>query len=282
MSGKLYVVVFGCLLTVAVLWNLPAPAVERIKAGARDNLTPFQSIFTTVDRQARSAWWYVAGVWGAAGTRQALLVEIASLKQALWRLRDIDTENRQLRELVGFKARRPEQLLIAEVVARGDTTGWWQSLTLNRGTLDGVRTDMPVLSAAGLVGRTAAVSRNTCEVLLLSDPALQVSCRVGEDSAFGILRGRGVSLGGDPRLTMLYTAPAGDIRYLSTDKTVREGDPVVTSGLGGVYPSGIPVGRVTAVRLDSSQLFMTATVEPVADLAGVHYAFIMLKHGTAP
>lgn len=277
MSGKLYVVVFGCLLMVAVLLNLPAPVVERVKASARDNLTPFLGVFTTVERHVRAFGWSVAGLWEAPGTHETLLSEVASLKQELWRLQGLETENRQLRQLVGFKQGHAERLLIAEVVARGDATGWWQSLTLNRGSEDGVRVDMPVLTAVGLVGRTSSVSRYTCEVLLLSDPALQVSCRVGAEAAFGVLRGHGVSTGGDARMTMLYAAPSGDIRYLPTDKTVREGDPVVTSGLGGIYPSGIPVGRVATVRLDSSQLFMTATVTPAADLSGLHYVFIMFK-----
>lgn len=277
MSGKQYVILVGCLVAVAVLLNLPIPAALQVKAAMRDNLTPFSSVVTYVERHARGVWWYLSAAWQAPESEQSLRAENAELQREIWRLRELGEENRQLREMAAFRQQRPERLLIAEVVSRGDTVGWWHSVRLNRGTAEGVRLDLPVLTARGLVGRTAAVSQHTCDVLLMTDPAVQISCRVGQDNAFGILRGLGVSMSGDPRLAMLFAAPPAEIEYLSAEKAVREGDSVVTSGLGGVYPGGILVGRVESVRLDSSQLFMKATVTPAADLASLHYVFIMLK-----
>ncbi len=281
MAGKRYVVGVAVLVAVAVLFNLPPSPAARVKAEVRDSLAPFQNLFTAVERQLRGMAWYVAGAWQAPGTERDLRFQIATLRQELWRLRELESENRHLRQLAGFKQQHPERLLVAEVTARGDTSGWWHTVRLNRGTADGVALDQPVLTAEGLVGRTIAVSAHTCEVLLLSDPGFQVSCRVGRDAAFGILRGRGVSPGGEARLAMFYGAPPADLQYLSTTTTVAEGDLVVTSGLGGVYPSGIPVGRVSGVRLDPSQLYMTATVQPTADLGSLYYVFILIKRDVA-
>lgn len=264
---------------MVVLVNLPSPEVLTAKSSVRDNLTPFQGAVSYLSRQFRGMGWYLSGVWHASESEQNLRAENAQLRRDIWRLRRMEDENRELRKMVDFKQQRPERLLIAEVIARGDSLGWWQTVRLNRGTADGVRPDLPVLTPQGLVGRTSLVSEHTCEVLLITDPASQVSCRVGQGGSFGILKGEGISFGGDPKLAMLYSAAATKVEFLSTEQNVAEGDEVATAGLGGVYPAGIPVGRVKSVRLDPSQLYMNAAVTPLADLQGLYYVFVILTRG---
>ena len=279
MSGKPYVVVIGLLLAVVILLNLPPAEALRAKAGLRDNLTPFQSVTTLLLRQLRSVGWYIADAWQAPDTERRLRTENAELKREIWRLQTLEGENATLRELADFKRQRHERLLVGEVVARGDASGWWQTVRLNRGRSDGLRPDLAVMTGRGLVGRTTEVSQHTCEVLLITDPTSQVACRAGRGGAFGILGGGGVTFSGDPRLAMLYTASAMEVEYLPVGAAVAKGDAVMTSGLGGIFPEGIPVGTIESVRLDASQLYMNASVTPVADLRALHYVFIVLPGG---
>ncbi len=280
MSGKQYVVIIGVLLVVLVLFNLPAPEALRAKASVHDNLSPVQEAVTYVLRQMRGVGWTIAGAWHAPETQQALLTENVELRRELWRARGMQAENAMLREMAGMRQQRKERMLLGEVVARGDATGWWQTIRVNRGTRDGVRPDLPVFTNRGLVGRTTTVADRSCEVLLITDPNSQVSCRVGASGATGILRGEGLSFMGDPKLAVLQTAPGAKLEYLPAERAVPEGEEVYTSGLGGVFPEGLLVGRVRSVRLDPSQLFMVATVTPDADLTAVHYVFIMLTVAT--
>lgn len=281
MSGKQYVVVISLLLVILVLLNLPPPEALRVKAAVRDNLTPFESLVTFVSRQMRGVGWYVSGLWNSPQSEQALRAENVELRRELWRLRGMQEENAALRAMAGVKQQRKERLLLAEVVARGDATGWWQTVRVNRGLRDGVRPDLPVLTSRGLVGRTTTVAAQSCEVLLITDPTSQISCRVGQAGTFGILRGGGVSFGGDPRLAMLQNAPATMLEYLPADQPAAQGDEVFTSGLGGIYPGGIPIGWISSVRLDPSQLYTVASVKPAAELGALHYVFIMLTPGGA-
>ena len=279
MSGKPYVVVIGLLLAVVILLNLPPAEALRAKAGVRDNLTPFQGVVTRLLRQVRGVGWYLADAWQAPDTERRLRTENAELKRELWRMRTLQDENATLRELAEFRQGRRERLLVGEVIARGDASGWWHTVRLNRGRSDGLRPDLAVLTGRGLVGRTTVVSQFTCEVLLITDPTSQVACRAGRAGAFGVLGGGGVTFSGDPQLAMLYTAPSMEVEFLPVGASVAKGDDVVTSGLGGVFPEGIPVGKIESVRLDASQLYMNASVVPAADLRALRYVFVMLTGG---
>ncbi|MDA0576513.1 MAG: rod shape-determining protein MreC [Verrucomicrobia bacterium] len=275
MSGKQYVVVISVLLMILVLFNLPAPEALRAKSVVHENLSPFQSVLVYLSRQARGLGWYLSNAWNAPQSEQALRAENAELQREVWRMHGMRAENEQLRELAGMKQQRKERLLLGEVIARGDVMGWWQTVRINRGARDGVRPDMAVFTSRGLVGRTTTVAESSCEVLLITDPTSQVSCRVGMGGATGILRGEGVTFTGDPRLAMLQNVPGAKMEYLPAERAAPEGEEVFTSGLGGTFPEGLPVGRIRAVRMDPSQLYMVASIEPAANLRGLQYVFII-------
>jgi rod shape-determining protein MreC len=267
------------LLAVLVLLNLPLPAELRIKVGARDNLSPFHAAFSFVSTKVRGLGWYVAGAWRADGTRSDLLTEIAELKREVWQMHTIEEENEALRDLVGMGRERPDRLILAEIVARGDASGWWQTVRLNRGSEDGIEANLAVVTPRGLVGKTRVVSRKTTEVLLITDPGSRVACRLRRSSAFGVVEGGGVSAGGKGHLEVLYSVDPIRMKYLTSEQAISSGEEVITSGLGGVYPEGIPVGRIKGARLDRSRLYHTAEVLPSADLRRMRYVFVIVPNG---
>jgi len=144
--------------------------------------------------------------------------------------------------------------------------GWWQIIRLNKGSSHGISENLAVVSMDGLVGKTVAVSRNTADVLLLSDPSCRVSSRLIRSGSFGIVSGRGPSWQGQVFCRM---------EFIHKNDEVQPGDEVVTSGLGGVFPPNIPIGYIDRVSMDTSGLYQRADVITRADLSSLRYVFVM-------
>ncbi|MDI6812517.1 MAG: rod shape-determining protein MreC [Desulfitobacteriaceae bacterium] len=162
------------------------------------------------------------------------------------------------------------KMLGATIINR-NPTAWYQTLTINRGSDDGIRVDAPVIAHLGLVGKVIAVTPKTSEVLLITDGEGQVSALVRGSSGegtFGIVQGtyqRGSRLTASGHLQMLFRR----------DDNVNAGDLVLTSGWGGVYPKDIPVGKVTEVQLDKSGLLKTAYIEPLVNFDNLEEVYIL-------
>jgi rod shape-determining protein MreC len=262
------------ILGVVALLNLPPILARRIKAGAADNLSPFQSAAAFLQHHLRRA--PKPGTDGALD-RTSLLEEIASLRAAVRRGEALQAENARLRSLLGFQRAQPMRLVLGEVIARGDTTGWWRTVRINRGSADGVQPNRAVMNLDGVVGRTTAVSRHTADVLLLTDPNSRIACKAPRTGALGIVVGAGVKPGGAECLDILLAPEPCRMEYVSKNAALDPDDVVVTSGLGGVYPEGLPVGRIADAELDKSRLFQRATVIPAARLGALRYLFVVAE-----
>lgn len=272
-------IIWLALLAAVLLLNLPLPGVLRVRAHSRDSLAPFQNFMTLFMHKVRLMGRFVMDARLVAEERAQMLMELAALRARVRDLEDLQVENNELRERLGFAESSRHELIFCRVIGRNDTTGWWQTLRLNRGAAHGVRPMMAVVVPGGLVGKTTDVSDWTCDVLLITDPNCRVPCRTARVGAFGILRGEGVSISGKERLEMLYPAEPCRMDYIPMEKQVQQGDDVVTSGLGGGFPAGLSVGRVRRVHLDPSGLYQRAEVEPVANLRTLRYAFILAEPG---
>jgi rod shape-determining protein MreC len=209
--------------------------------------------------------------------KEALLAENAELRYENQSLRILERENNEFRRLLGFQKRQGRKLVLCEVLSRGDSSGWWQIITLSRGSDSGIRNDMAVVTADGLVGRTQTVSRQSCDVLLITDPNCKVACRLVRGGAFGIVRGKGVSIMGDPKLEMLGHVQPLQMDYVPRDTVLKAGVFVETSGLGGVYPEGLSVGRVIGISRDRSGLYQRVALQPSAALGALKYVFVVVN-----
>lgn len=277
MPRKGHVIGLLLVLAVVVLLNVPLPTGQRIKGSARDNVAPFQNGLSLLVNRV----WEAAALFGSAVTgadeRKAMLEEIAGLQAQIWRLKIHEQDNRELRKLVGFQERQSRRLLLCEVVARGDTTGWWQKIRLNRGSAHGIATDRAVITTDGLVGRTVAVSRYTADVLLVTDPNCRVACKLADTGAFGIVTGAGPAVAGETRLDMLYAVRPCRMDYIPKNQDVVKNMEVVTSGLGGVYPEGFLLGHVADIHDDPDKLYRRAEIVPAADMYALQYVFVVME-----
>lgn len=264
-------------LIVVVLLNLPLSARIAVRAGIHDVNAPFQNNMSLVTHYLRSVFSVFGHANRVALERQQLEAKIAELQSRLLQLEQFEDENRTLRQQLGFAVLSPRKLLLCEVIERGDLTGWWHTLRLNKGSDAGVHDGMAVISTEGLVGRVTAVSSKTCDVLLIVDPTCKVACKVVRNGAFGIMQGAGIAINGDVSLEMLAAVKPCVLDYISTEHELRPNDVVLTSGLGNVFPEGLPVGRLSEVQRDPSGLYQQAKVIPSADIDRLKYAFVVLE-----
>ena len=267
--------VWMVILGTVVLLNLPLPASMRVKSAASDNFATFQNGMSLAIHRLGEWGSLLADLKAKEDERTELLAKVAVLEDQVRHLEDQSRQNDTLREQLGFAKASDRKLVLCRVVFRGDTSGWWQTVRLNRGAKDGIRSDMAVITPDGLVGKTTSVSPRSCEVLLMTDPNCKVSCRVARTGAFGIVRGAGVSLGGKEYAEMLCAARPFRMEYVSKEEDVQGGDEIVTTGLGGVFPEGLRVGRVVRSRVDTSGLYQHADIMPAADMASLRHVFVV-------
>lgn len=277
MRGKRYFVIIALVAVFLVVLNLPDTVTRPLRTSAREVLSPYQAGITHFLQEIGSFFKTIKNSreWAATCYRQE--GEIALLKREIRLLEVMGRENADLRRLLDFSRRSRDPLIAAEVIAREDSGGWWQTIRLNKGSGNGIQEDQAVIAVEGLVGRTVAVTPNTCDVLLISDRNSKVSIRIAATGTFGILRGGGMSPRGFPQLDLLHPLMPMVVDYLHKDVVLTVGDEVLTAGLGGVFPPDIPVGTVHRVYPDSSGLYQHAEVVPAADLSRLRWVFIVKR-----
>ncbi len=261
----------GLLALLLVLLNLPGAASRGVKAAVREALAPLHALVSGATLRLRETGATLRGLGGLVSENRAMAEELLRLRDETRTLRALERENAELRALLGFAPGTAYGLVPSEVIAR-DVSGWWKTVRLGVGRRDGVRPDQAVVTAEGLAGRTVDVSASTADVLLISDPTCRVAARLPRTGAFGVVSGRGVRR--DGRVICR-------IDFINRNVPVRAGDEVVTSGLGGVFPAGIPIGIVEEVARDPSGLYQYASIRPRAGVGLLRHAFVIVESAEA-
>lgn len=192
----------------------------------------------------------------------SLKKEIAPLRQKLSEYEEVFRENERLNKLLSFKDKTTFSTKTAQVIGR-DPSNWLSILIIDKGKKDGLETGMPVISDVSLVGKIVEVGRATSRVLLINDPNFKVAALIQESRDEGIISG---SIGGACRMY-----------FLSLDSEVKVNDIVVTSGLGGVFPKGLLIGRVIDIDLDSTGLMKNCSIRPATNLSRLEEVLIIFK-----
>lgn len=148
----------------------------------------------------------------------------------------------------------------ARIIGR-DTLGRVKLLIINKGSTDGLKENFPVITHRGLVGRVVRVSRFASKVLMITDVRSAVDAVVQETR--------------DQLVASGSNTPSLEVRYLSVGSDVTEGERVISSGLGGVYPKGLLIGVLSNIRKDGPSLFLSAHLEPAVDLNGIEEVLVL-------
>jgi rod shape-determining protein MreC len=226
---------------------------------------PFETAGEFVTRPLRAVGSWVSSL-GISRAEVALLKrQNAELKTRNAELEEARQENERLRSLVKFVEARGLESLGARVIARA-ANSWEGMITIDRGTAEGVEAGMPVIGDAGLLGQVVEAAKHSSRVRLITDQRSGVAALVQRTRVEGIVHG---SI--DRSLTL---------DFVSRDSSLRVGDVVITSGMGGVYPKGLVIGEVTAVRQQPNTLPPMVSVQPTAQLSNIEEVLVLV--GAAP
>lgn len=223
---------------------------------------PFQKLIKQTIGITESLWLKYFDLIGVRNENALLKREIDTLRVENYRYRELLTTNRRLQKLLQFKNTINWPVLAVQVIGR-DPTGWFKSVLIDKGKKSGLKINMPVVNAGGVVGRLVSVSPNYAKVLLIIDQNSAVDCIIQRSRDKGIVKGL------SPKIC--------ELDYVLKTSDVVIGDMVVTSGLGRVFPKGIPVGEVIEVEDISGELFKAIKIRPMVDFSKLEELLVILK-----
>ncbi|MEW6031146.1 MAG: rod shape-determining protein MreC [Chloroflexota bacterium] len=190
-----------------------------------------------------------------------LEAEVARLQAQVIELQQKVTDTEILAALVDFSRANPESSYMAASVIGRDPSPFLHYVIIDRGSDDGVRRGMPVVTSQGLVGRVDAVIADAARVQLITDPGSAINVRLQNSETEAVLNG---SVTGDLSLDLI-----------PQDVAIEEADIVLTSGLGGGYPADLIIGQVVNIQKREADLFQHASVQPVVDFTRLEIVLII-------
>lgn len=223
-------------------------------------VSPFIKVTAATIHGVTSIWQDYVDLRTLREENKRLQFEASTLKRRLDQLQEQALETQRLQRLLAMRDSSQAEFLTARVVGK-DATNWFKTILLDCGSMQGVRRNQPVLAPNGLVGRVVEVTPTSARVQLFTDPVSAVGGLIQRTRVTGIVSG---NLGAGAR-----------VRYLPLMGDVVVGEEVVTSGMGGVFPKGIPIGRIATVERKSGALFQEATLTPAVDLSRLEEVLIL-------
>jgi len=254
------------VLAAVLILSLPSSATSHLKLA-------IGSLFLPLFGLANAGQQLPADLADSALPRRELLREIDNYRRENQQLKvqelqaqAAERENEQFRDFYGWEKQQPWKLKLARVITR-DPANWWRTVEIGVGSSDGITPNLPVLTADGLVGRISSVGLTRSQVILIGDPNCRVSVLV-EDTAqdTGILSASGP-----------LDSSLADLTYLSSSANLKSGQRVVTSGIGGIFPKGIPVGQVVDARQVEFGLYTQARVRLNVNLGALEDVWVLMQ-----
>lgn len=258
-----YIALGAVVLVTLILLNLPNHTTARLKVAISSLFLPLFGLANSSDQLANKAG-------DAITTRSELLKQNETLRNQMQELRlqamqaqEITRENARLRQNVGWKETKPWKMKLAKVVLH-DPANWWRTVQIDKGRLDGVTNNLPVMTVDGLVGRISSVGPATSTVVLIGDRDCKVAAQVTETGDTGVIGA-----------TDLADNSLATLGFLKPNAKLTPGDHVITSGQGGIFPAGIPIGKIADSRQIDSGLSAEARVKLSANLGSLDEVWVV-------
>lgn len=277
----------GLLLALLILTNLQLPFTIRIKEALGDGFIPFLEFSSRTQGSLEFLVHRFKGYTDLQAENTELGKRVSELSLRVAEFGELEHKSRRLEAMLDFKVRSQLKLVSARVIGH-DPSNWWKAVLVDRGSLDGIRRDMPVLTVEGLVGKIIDVREHDAQVLLIVDENCRVSGWMSKSALYGIVHGniQAGNAGSQCKMT-IFDRRAG----------VKMNDLVFTSGLGeisgvgAIFPKGIPIGTVSSVLpisqdLSKGALYKEVGISLAVDLSGLDEVFIdvgtSLSHDMKP
>ncbi|MDE3226848.1 MAG: rod shape-determining protein MreC [Nitrospirota bacterium] len=253
-SGTRRVMLLLCVLVLSLVFVLPKQSrtlLQSIGQPLAQLLSLPLTVFASLDRGVQEVWNGYVALYQVSEENRQLRHELQVLRGRNNELRELGVAGQRLAAVLALKERLKAKTVAAQIIGR-DATNWYQSIVLDKGARDGIGVEMGVMAPDGAVGRVVKVTPFTSMVLLITDPNNAVTGLIQRTRDEGIVEGTA-----DGRARM---------KYIPLLATLQSGDVVVTSGLTGGFPRGIPMGTITRIDKAEGELFQSAEIVPEVDL----------------
>ncbi|HIJ77687.1 MAG: rod shape-determining protein MreC [Desulfobulbaceae bacterium] len=255
---------FGLLLTLILIlivstvgrqeFNAPHKLAFEVIGTAQKNITTISNYFTGI-------WANYTSLINVREENKRLRDELQKFKATNNEYREAVATNVRLAKLLQMKESLPSPTLTAQIIGK-DPSEWFKTIIIDRGSSDGVQKGMPAVTVEGVVGQVVNTSPHYAKILLATDPNSAIEALIQKTRVQGIIKGTGT---------------AYDVNYVLKNCDVQEGDHIVTSGLGGIFPKGLPIGVVSNVTKTRRGMFQKIAVAPSTDFSQLEYLIIIMK-----
>lgn len=240
-----------------------SPETRLIRVWAVTAFTPAERLFVGTSHFFRNGWHNYVDLRGVRRQNQDLQAEITRLRMEQVRLKEDAEQAHRLQALLGFREKTISQTLAAQVIG---TSGSEQSrvIYIDKGSRDGIKTDMAVITPDGIVGKVKDVFPLSSQVLMINDPDSGAGVILEKSRLQGVLRGTNL----------------GDLQVegVMADQVVERGEQVIASGGDRIYPKGMPVGTVVTATPDrDTGTFLSIKVKPAADLNRLEEVLVVTR-----
>lgn len=266
-QNKFFIV---CLCIALVLTIVPSVfAVMGYRSLAKNIVgtitMPVRWVATTIGNAFDGWGKYFAGIKALDEKNKELIDENAALKEQLQNAELLEKENERLRDYLDMKNKYPSFAMEEGMVISHSSGNYITNFTLNRGTLHGIKPNMPVITKDGIVGYVVEVGLNWCMVSTLIETATSVGAYIPRSEVVGIVSG-------DYSMRAEGTCKIG---YIDATADVQIGDTVYSSGTGSVYPADLKIGTVTSIEVDEYNRTLVATVTPAVDFSSLKWVMVI-------
>jgi len=255
---------FGLVFTLVLIFLVSTVGRQEFSAShklALELVGGLQSGVTRVVSAVRGGWDGYVALWGVREENYRLRGELQQAQADLVKYREAMANNVRLEKLLNLKKELAAPFLTARIVGR-DPSQWFNTVIINQGTSDGVQMGMPVVSGEGVVGQVRNASPHFAKILLANDPNSAIDVLLQESRVQGIVKGNGKGF---------------DLQYVLKNNEVKEGEIVLTSGLGGVFPKGLVLGTVAKVVRNRRGMFQQIEVASAVNFEQLEYLVIILQ-----
>lgn len=257
-----YIAIGVVALLTLILLNLPSHTAARLKLAVGSLFLPLFGLANSADHLANKGGDAITTRTELLKQNEALRRENQELKLQAMQAQEIFRENARLRQLVGWEQTKQWKMKLGRIVLR-DPANWWRTVQIDLGSRDGLRENLAVMTMEGLVGRVSSVGLTRSTVVLIGDVNCKVAAQVVETGNTGVI---GATDPFDNSLVALGFLKSGNL---------TPGQTVTTSGRGGLFPAGIPIGKVVDSRPVEFGLYTEARVKLSANLSSLDEVWVL-------
>ncbi len=264
----LLLVITILLLVITALYTADRKSVTYGEDLVGAIITPFQALFTSATEGIRNFSGYFSDIKELREKNKEMAEQINELSNTVRKLEQYKLENERLRGMLALKDTMEDYGLVAAEVIAKDSGNWFNSFTINKGSADNLAVRQAVITSGGLVGHIYEIGTNWAKVISIIDANSSVGAVIARTRDIAVVESD----------VELQNQGLCKMTYIGKNVSIMSGDIAETSGLGGIYPKGILIGKVREIRPETAGISQYAILEPAVDFERISTVFVITRY----